>query len=303
MVDLISIGSVSIDLYFKGDSLTQDKQRFHLAIGGKYSVDFFHLDVGGGGLNVAVGCSKLNLNTALLSTIGENIFKKLILEKLKKYHVSYKFCDFVPNYYNISTILLSKNGERSIVHYATFGQKLFDHQIKISSLKNTKIVYLGNLPDVSLEEKKRVINYAKKNNILTILNLGTTDCQKPRNELINLLENIDILIINGHEFAQLVKAKYNDIFFNENVILHYIPVLKNKIVIITEGKKGSFGYHLNKIYHIPAKEIKEIIDTTGAGDGYTAGFIATYYQTQDIQKSMIKATDYASRILQKIGAN
>ena len=61
MYDLISVGNISIDLYFKGSTFTKDKDRFHLAIGGKYYSDFFHEDIGGGGVNVAVGVAKLGL--------------------------------------------------------------------------------------------------------------------------------------------------------------------------------------------------------------------------------------------------
>ena len=48
MYDLISIGSISIDMYFQGDSLTNDGTRFNLAIGGKYLVEHFHGGLGGG---------------------------------------------------------------------------------------------------------------------------------------------------------------------------------------------------------------------------------------------------------------
>ena len=85
MFDLISIGNISIDLYFKGDSLTFEKNRFQLAIGGKYFVDQFHTGVGGGGVNVAIGASKAGIKSAVMGTIGNNPFKKMILYLTKNF--------------------------------------------------------------------------------------------------------------------------------------------------------------------------------------------------------------------------
>ena len=70
MYDLISIGNISIDLYFKGDALTFQNNRFQLAVGGKYFADHFYTGIGGGGVNIAIGASKFGLNTAVLGTVG-----------------------------------------------------------------------------------------------------------------------------------------------------------------------------------------------------------------------------------------
>jgi len=303
MYELITVGSISVDLYFKGKSLTYKNERFQLAIGGKYSADFFYQGIGGGAVNVAIGASRFGLKAAILGTIGENIFKNAIIKKLKENNITYNLCDFVANYYNISSIFLAPNGERTVIHYTTFNQKLFDHGIKISDIKKAQIIYLGNTPDISLVEKIKLLNFSKKHNLLTVLNLGKKDCQLKKKDLIELFQATDILILNGHEFADLVKAAYKDIFFNENVIDHYIPQLTEKLVVVTEGKKGSFAYFKNKIFYQKAKKIETVVDTTGCGDAYTAAFIATYFKTADIEKSMEKGAFYATKILGQIGAN
>src|SRR5574340_1140715 len=94
MYDLVSVGSISIDLFYKGDSLTFHDSRFQLAIGGKYVADSFNVSLGGGGANVALGASHLGLKTAVLAKIGNNLFKSIILKKMEDHNVSYKLCDF-----------------------------------------------------------------------------------------------------------------------------------------------------------------------------------------------------------------
>lgn len=303
MHDLISVGSISIDFYFRGDSLTYKENRFQLAIGGKYSVDNFYTGLGGGGANVAIGIKKHGWETAILGTIGNNIFKQFIINRLDQFKINHRLCDIVDNYFNLSTILLTKKGERTILHYVSPHQKLFDHHISINQLINTKVLYLGNLPDIALDERISLLSFAKQHKIMTVLNLGIKDCRRPKNQIKNLLEKTDILILNGHEFAELVKAAYKDIHFHDDVVKWYIPYLSNRTVIITESSKGSYGYFQNKVYFQKVIKTDQIIDTTGAGDGYTAGFIAEYLKSKDIEKAMLSGSKYAVKILSKIGAN
>ena len=76
MYDLISIGTVSIDLYFTGGALTHSSDRFELAVGGKYFAEHFYENLGGGATNVAIGVHNEGLRCALLAKIGNNPFKK-----------------------------------------------------------------------------------------------------------------------------------------------------------------------------------------------------------------------------------
>lgn len=303
MYDLISIGNISIDLFFKGESFTFKDNRFQLAVGGKYFAEQFYTSIGGGGANVAIGTAKQGLKTAVLGAIGDNPFKKIILHILESYNISTKLCFVEKEYFNVSSILLTDKGERSIIHYSTPHQHILTKDVSIKRLVDTKMLYLGNLPDVSISERSVALNLCKKNRVISIVNLGIRDCRKPKKQLEELLKKIDILILNGHEFAELVKAQYKDLHFAENVVKWYIPELEEKIVIITEGKKGSYGYFTDKVFHQKAIELEKIIDTTGAGDGYTTGFIAEYFKSKNIEKAMKRGSDYAAKILQKVGAN
>lgn len=300
MLDLISIGNITIDLFFKGDSLTQKDKRFQLALGGKYVAEYFHESLGGGGANVAIGVRRNGLKTAVIAKIGDNPFKSIIIDKLKKEKVSTKLLQRKKEYTAISTILLGQKGDRSIINYETPRQHLFTSNKIMNNLLNTKAVYLGNLPDVLLSERIKALSYLRRNNILTIVNLGVKDCRREIKQLEPFLNKINILILNAHEFSELVKKKYEDIDFTKKI--NKYRFLKDKILIITDGKKGSYAFD-NKRYYQKAKNVENIIDATGTGDAYTSAFIANYLQTKDIQISMEKGSSYASKILLRIGAN
>lgn len=303
MFDLITIGSISIDLFFQGQSLTFKDNRFQLAIGGKYFADRIIESIGGGGANVAIGAAKHGLKTSVFGKIGNNPFKKMIIDRLHQNDVSTKFCHLENNYRNISTILLAPNGERSIINYSTSHQHIIENKQDWYKLAHTKAVYMGNLPDVPLAEKIEILSFLRKKNILTMVNFGVYDCRRPKEQLRKLFANIDILIINNHEFSEMVKAPVTDINFSDNIVKWYIPFLKETIVVVTAGKYGSYAYHLDNVYHEKACRVDHIIDTTGAGDAYCGGFISHYLKTKNIAESMKSGGKYAAKIISKIGAN
>ena len=300
MYDLICVGNIAIDLYYKGSALTNKDGRFQLAIGGKYHADFFHEDVGGGGCNVAVGVAKHGLKTAVFARVGNNNFKNAILNKLKEKNVSSEFCQFEENYNIISSILLTESGERTIISYDTPGhvaKKFFLHE----ELKKAKNIYISSLSNVSLEDKIEIITYLKGDQILTFVNLSILDCRREPEMLYKVFDSLDVLIINTHEYAELIKTPYEKIDFKNLEIT--LPYLDQRILIVTDAERGSYGYYKKEKYFQEAIKPKKIVDTTGCGDAYTAGFIAEYLKSKDIKSSMLTGTKYAAEKLARIGAN
>lgn len=301
--DLITIGSISIDLYFKADSLTTKDERFFLALGGKYYPEDFYVKVGGGAANVAIGVKKSRLRSAACGVVGNNPFRKNILHQLKLKGISRKLILFRQKYDSVSVILLRQDGERTIIHYVTPHESLIGSNKRIlDRLTKTRALYLGNLPDVSLTERAHILNYVKKRNVFVFANLGAKDCKRPKGQIGSLIKRVDVLIVNAHEFSLLAKTPYEKIDFKKSV-LRFVPSLKNKILIVTDAENGSFGYEMDRFYYQKSIRPRRVVDSTGAGDAYTAGFIAEYLRSEDIQKAMRKGTSYATRILGKIGAN
>jgi sugar/nucleoside kinase (ribokinase family) len=302
MYDLISIGNISVDLFFKDKSLTFKDGRFQLAVGGKYFTNYFHTGVGGGGANVAIGVQTHGLKAAVLGKIGNNSFKEVILSELKKHDVTTYLCQLEDKYINISSVLLTPSGERSIINYETPHQHIIGSDRELLKLERTKGVYMGNLPDVPLLERARLLYFFKQRAIPIFVNLGVRDCRRPITQISNIINKLTVLIINGHEFADLVKKKYQSINF-KNDVTDYLPILKERVLIITEDKRGSYGYYQGKVIHVKAPDIKKIVDSTGAGDGFTSGFIAEYLASKNVEAAMERGTAYAKKILLKIGAN
>lgn len=301
MYDLITIGDITIDFYFKGASLTQKDSRFYLAIGGKYVVDYFYESLGGGGANVAIGASYFGLDTAVLAKVGENVFKQIIIQKLVKKGVSTEFLISENNYLNISSILLTDSGERTVIHYLTPHQSFQLGEITKENLSKTKMVYMGNLPDISINERKEILTFFKKRSVKICLNLGVGDCRKPLSQINELINLSDIFIVNTYEFAELIKKNRQEIDFSQDCA-RYLK-FEEKILILTDGEKGSYLYHQGNILYQKAIKPRKVVDTTGAGDAYTSGFLSSYITEEKLEKAMKNGAEYAAKILEKIGAN
>ncbi len=303
MYDLISIGNISVDLFFQGDSLTHTGNRFNLALGGKYLVDHFYQTLGGGGANVAIGATKQGLKSAIIGVIGNNQFKPIIFKHLKDHDVSSEFCNYKDNYQKISSILLSPSGERTIINYETPHEHIFERTEDFLHLKKAKMIYISNLPRVSLQERMHVLSYLHANSIPVMLNLGIADCRRPLHQILPLINKSGMLIVNAHEFSELVKHAYERIDFNRDV-RKYIHSSYDSLLIVTDGERGSYCYDGNQVYYMRAMPISKVLDTTGAGDAYTAGFISGYFKYKgDIVKAMETGAHYAVKIIEKVGAN
>ena len=300
MYDLISVGNITIDLYYRGTTLTNKDGRFQLAIGGKYHADYFHEDIGGGGYNVAVGVAKYGLKTAVFARIGNNNFKEAILNKLKQKNISSEFCQYEDSYNIVSSILLTESGERTIISFDTPGhmvKKFFLHD----QLKKAKNIYVSSLSNVSLEDKIEIISYLKGDQTMTFVNLSIIDCRREPEALYRIFDSLDVLIINSHEYSELIKTPYEKIDFQNLEIA--LPYLNERILIVTDAEKGSYGYYKKEKYFQEAIRPEKIIDTTGCGDAYTAGFIAEYLKSKNIKSSMESGAKYAAEKLSRIGAN
>ncbi len=302
MYDLITIGGISIDMYYQGNSLTQKGERFNLAVGGKYLVDSFFSGLGGGAANVAIGTQAAGFKTALLAKIGENQFEELIRNHLKDHKLTDALIQKEKEYMKISSILLSPEGERTIIHYETPHEHILRTDKDLESLENTRMVYMANLWRVPLDERRRILSHLHQKKIITAVNLGIADCRRDLIQLKGLLHHVEILLVNTHEFAELVKKPFDSLKFKEDVTEHF-DFLKNKIVVVTDGKNGSYAYSEGNVFFESVHRVEKIVDTTGAGDAYSAGFLAGYLENKNIQHAMNLGSKLAAKVIQKIGAN
>ena len=106
---------------------------------------------------------------------------------------------------------------------------------------------------------------------------------------------LDITFANEQEILSLINAKSFDevISFGKEL---------GKLLVITRGEKGSIAIQKNEVVECASQRNLEIVDLTGAGDFFAAGFLHGYINNLSIKNSLAKGTEMSSKIIQKIGA-
>lgn len=246
---------------------------------------------GGTGANIARTASKLGVPVALSSFVGENFPEDYYLA-LKKDGISLNDLVTVKNYLTPTCWIMSDREQNQV---AIVDQGPMEHTgkfpIRKYTVNNSKILHIttGN-PDYYI----KIIDYAKKLNKIIAFD--------PAQEIH--------YIYNPKKFKYILqKSKY--FFANENeckTALRYLG-LKNaedllnfvEIFILTRGKNGSVIYTKEKDIKIPIIKSKKIIDPTGAGDAYRAGFYAGLYRGKNLRECGIIGACVSSFVLESKG--
>jgi len=184
--------------------------------------------------------------------------------------------------------------------YLGISSQLCKNDIKENQIKNYEIIFLeGYLWDKGISEEmfKHVINLAKKNNVKVAMSLSDIFCVfRHREDFLKLLLNdLNILIGNENEINKLMQKNHLEDSLNE---LKKI----NKLIIITRSEKGSLAILNNEIIDCESVKVKKILDLTGAGDLFAAGFFKEYLDESNIKKCLQTGSEVAAKIIQKIGA-
>jgi fructokinase len=184
--------------------------------------------------------------------------------------------------------------------YLGISSHLSDNDINEKNITKHKLIFLeGYLWDKGIGEKmfKHAINIAKKNKVKIAMSLSDIFCvTRHKQDFYNLLKNdLDILIGNENEINELT---------NKKNLLDSVNQLKefNKLIIITRSKNGSMAIQNNEIINCNSIKVDKILDLTGAGDLFAAGFLKEYLDESVIKKCLTTGSILASKIIQKIGA-
>jgi len=263
---------------------------------------------GGAAANTAHACAKLGLRSSFLGKLGgKDAFSRKIVDDFKESNVNISLLKFSNTHGTGSAyVALDKEGDRRIYAHSGAANLLSKEDIVEKELIQAKIIYLSSLKN--LEPFVEAATIARENKIPVILNPGMLIIDQGLENIKILLENIDILILSQKEFQTLFKIKKND--FNEEYIkndLLYLASLGIQVIIITLGKKGALLSKEKNLELIPPIEVSQVIDTTGAGDAFSAGFI--YGLVQNLSYNFSNLINYvmignfvAGNCIQTLGA-
>ena len=252
---------------------------------------------GGSVANSIVGLSQLGNKAGFIGKISDDEFGINYEEGLKKENVEYFYSkkkEELPT--GSCLILVTPDSERTMCTFLGTAGKINENDVNSDAIKKSEIIFLeGYLWDEGDPKRAfdKAIDIANKV-AMSLSDLFCVDRHKPN--FLNLVKNkLDITFANEQEITSLIEAK------NFNEVIAFSKQL-NKLVVITRGEKGSVAVNGEKTFESSIKKNLKIVDLTGAGDLFAAGFLHGHINKLSVKECLEKGTEMSSRVIQQIGA-
>ena len=252
---------------------------------------------GGSVANSIVGLSQLGNKVGFIGKVSDDELGQKYEQGLNKEKVEYfyhKKKEDTPT--GTCLILITPDSERTMCTFLGTAGKINKADIDIEAIKNSEITFLeGYLWDEG--EPKEAFNEAIKYSNKIAMSLSDKFCvDRHKKNFLELVQNkLDITFANEQEILELIDAKSFDevISFGKKL---------NKTLVVTRSDKGSIVINKNEIVECESGKNLKIIDLTGAGDLFAAGFLHGYINKMSLQDSLKQGTQMASKVIQIIGA-
>ena len=252
---------------------------------------------GGSVANSIVGISQLGNEVGFIGKVSDDELGSKYEEGLKKEKVEYFYSkqkEDLPT--GTCLILVTPDSERTMCTFLGTAGKINENDVSSDAVKKSEIIFLeGYLWDEGDPKKAfdKAINNANKV-AMSLSDQFCVDRHKPH--FLDLVKNkLDITFANEQEITSLIDAK------NFEDVISFSKGLK-KLIVLTRGEKGAIAIKGSEVVECGIKKDLKIVDLTGAGDLFAAGYLHGYVNNLSIKESLEKGTDMSSQIIQKIGA-
>ena len=252
---------------------------------------------GGSVANSIVGLSQLGDKVGFIGKVSDDDFGGKYEEGLKKENVEYFYSkkkEELPT--GTCLILVTPDSERTMCTFLGTAGKINEEDVSSEAIKKSKIIFLeGYLWDEGEPKKAfdKAINNANKV-AMSLSDLFCVDRHKP--QFLNLVKNkLDITFANEQEITSLIEAK------NFDEVINFSKQL-NKLIVVTRGEKGAIAVDGDEVIESDIQKNLKIIDLTGAGDLFAAGFLHKYINKLSTKECLEKGTEMSSKVIQQIGA-
>jgi ribokinase len=303
MYDVVTIGSATQDVFISADGFQvvadqhfQVGKALCMPFGSKLAVRKIVFASGGGGTNAAVTFSRQGFRTACLGVIGQDANGTAILDELRREGVDAKYfqlhSDDITAY---STVLVGSNGERTILSYKGEGIHWQAERIPWDRLASSWL-YVNSLGGHE-ELLEAISTAARASGAHVATNPGSKELELGLDRLAKHWKHFDIVGMNQEEAAQLTGISYE----REDEIFRTMDEAIGGIFIMTKGNDGVVVSDGHFVYTAGIPQ-QEVVERTGAGDAFHAGFTAEFMRTGSIEKAIQAATANASSVVMHYGA-
>lgn len=298
--DIITVGDSTIDTFIRIHDATLDfdlnkkSGKICFPYGSKIPVDAIDYGVAGNAANVAIGCQKLGLKTAIYTNLGNDDQGHRIKDAFENAGVSLEYVVISREKRSNLSVVLTFQGERTIF---VFHQDWF---YKLPKLPSCKWLYLTSMAETftSSNIMDDICHFLDKSKARLAYGPGTYQLKADVKRYPRVLERCDALICNLEESCKILNLDFGQ-KIDIKELLNKLLMLGPKIVVITDGMDGSYatdGQHFLQAPIIPAV----VAEKTGAGDAYSSGFLAALAEGELLGEAMIWGTINASAAIARL---
>ena len=252
---------------------------------------------GGSVANSIVGIAQLGNKVGFIGKVSDDDFGSKYEEGLKKENVEYFYSkkkEELPT--GTCLILVTPDSERTMCTFLGTAGKIDENDVNSDAIRKSEIIFLeGYLWDEG--EPKKAFDKAISNAKKVAMSLSDQFCvDRHKPHFLELVKNkLDVTFANEQEISSLIEAK------NFEEVVNFSKQL-NKLIVITRGEKGAIAIKGENIVERGVNKNLKIVDLTGAGDLFAAGFLHGYVNNLSIEESLNKGTEMSSKVIQQIGA-
>ena len=252
---------------------------------------------GGSVANSIVGLSQLGNKVGFIGKVSEDEMGSKYEEGLKQENVKYFYSkkkEELPT--GTCLILVTPDSERTMCTFLGTAGKINQNDVSTDAIKQSEIILLeGYLWDEG--DPKKAFDKAIQNANKVAMSLSDQFCvDRHKPHFLDLVKTkLDITFANEQEIMSLIDAKSFDEVINFSKSI-------GKIIVLTRGEKGAVAINGNEVIECGVKQGLKIVDLTGAGDLFAAGFLHGYVNKISLKESLNKGTEMSSKVIQQIGA-
>ena len=252
---------------------------------------------GGSVANSIVGISQLGNEVGFIGKVSDDDLGSKYEEGLKKENVEYFYSkkkEELPT--GTCLILVTPDSERTMCTFLGTAGKINESDVSSDAIKKSEIIFLeGYLWDEG--DPKKAFDKAISNANKVAMSLSDQFCvDRHKAHFLDLVKNkLDITFANEQEITSLIDAKNFDeaISFSKQL---------DKLIVLTRGENGAIAIKGGEVVECGIKQGLKIVDLTGAGDLFAAGFLHGHVNNMSLKESLDKGTEMSSKVIQQIGA-
>ncbi len=243
--------------------------------------------IGGSAANFAVGIARQGLKAGIMARIGKDHFGRLAVQKFRDERVDTGRLLRIDEKTGMAFIAVDNQGERAMYTFMGANAKFCLEKKDIKYIKSSKILHITGMYKEVVEEASKHANFLS-------LNPGTLLSSYGLETLDKIIKKAHIIFLNKKEVKILTGLNFNE---GAQVLVDMgVP-----IVVVTCGKSGATVYDENNVITSPTAAV-EAMDTTGAGDAFAAGFIASFVKDKKLEDCLKMGNVVASQCVGRLGA-